>query len=125
MTWIRYNPNPAGRTVGDCAVRALTVALDVDWEEAYELIARAGFAMADMPSSDGVINAVLRAEGFIRETVPNTCPDCYTVEDFAMDHPVGVYVVKTNGHVAGIRSGIVYDSWNSGKEIVIYYWYKK
>lgn len=125
MTWIRYNPNPAGRTVGDCAVRALTVALDVDWEEAYELIARAGFAMADMPSSDGVINALLRAEGFIRETVPNTCPDCYTVEDFALDHPVGVYVVKTNGHVVGIRSGIVYDSWNSGKEIVIYYWYKK
>ena len=83
MTWIRYNPNPAGRTVGDCAVRALTVALDVDWEEAYELIARAGFAMADMPSSDSVINAVLRSEGFIRETVPNTCPDCYTIEDFA------------------------------------------
>lgn len=125
MTWIRYNPNPAGRTVGDCAVRALTVALDVDWEEAYELIVRAGFAMADMPSSDGVINAVLRAEGFVRETVPNTCPDCYTVEDFALDHPVGVYVVKTNGHVVGISDGIAYDSWNSGKEIVIYYWYKK
>jgi len=23
-----YNPNPAGRAVGDCAIRALTVALD-------------------------------------------------------------------------------------------------
>ncbi len=125
MTWIRYNPNPAGRTVGDCAVRALTVALDVDWEEAYELIARAAFAMADMPSSDSVINAVLRSEGFIRQTVPNTCPDCYTVEDFALDHPVGVYVAKANGHVVAIRDGIAYDSWNSGREIVIYYWYKK
>lgn len=30
-----YNPNPAGRRVGDCAVRAVAKALDTDWETAY------------------------------------------------------------------------------------------
>ena len=125
MAWIQYNPNPAGRNVGDCSVRALSVALDIDWEEAYELIARAGFAMADMPSSDSVWGAVLRSHGFIREAVPNTCPDCYTVADFARDNPVGVFVVGTGGHVCTILDGILYDSWNSSKELPQFYWHKK
>ena len=28
--WIEHNGNPTGRRVGDCAVRAIEVALDVD-----------------------------------------------------------------------------------------------
>ena len=47
--WIEYNPNPAGRRVGDCSVRAISKALGLDWEEAFSLITAAGFAMADMP----------------------------------------------------------------------------
>lgn len=125
MAWIRYNPNPAGRNVGDCAVRALTIALDTDWEDAYEMIARAGYNMADMPSSDSVWGAVLRSNGFYREAVPNTCPECYSVADFALDHPKGVYVVGTGGHVVTIVDGVLYDSWDSSREIPIYYWYKK
>lgn len=125
MSWIRYNPNPAGRNVGDCAVRALTIALDTDWEDAYETIARFGYNMADMPSSDSVWGAVLRSYGYVRETVPNTCPECYTLADFALDHPEGVYVVGTGGHVVTIVDGVLYDSWDSSREIPIYYWYKK
>ena len=91
--WIEYNPNPAGRKVGDCSVRAIAKALETDWETAYELIADAGFNMADMPSSDSVWGAVLRGAGFYRQAIPNTCPDCYTAEDFFMDHPRGTFVL--------------------------------
>lgn len=45
MSWQKYNPNPAGRSVGDCAVRAIAKALGVDWEKAYTLIAANGFAI--------------------------------------------------------------------------------
>lgn len=45
MSWQKYNPNPAGRAVGDCAVRAIAKALGVDWEKAYTLIAANGFAI--------------------------------------------------------------------------------
>ena len=62
--WVMYNPNPAGRQVGDCAVRALTKALNTDWETAYTLLSGNGFTMCDMPSSDGVWGAVLRQHGF-------------------------------------------------------------
>lgn len=123
--WKRFNNNPAGRTVGDCAVRAVSVALGVDWETAYDLIASAGFDMGDMPSSDSVWGAVLRQNGFYRKAIPNTCPECYTAADFARDNPRGTFVLGFGGHVATIRDGVLYDSWDSSREIPVYVWYRK
>lgn len=123
--WTEYNPNPAGRMVGDCAVRAVAAALGVDWETAYAMIASAGFAMGDMPSSDSVWGAVLRKHGFYRETLPNTCPECYTADDFCHDYPSGTYVLGFGGHVATVINGNLMDSWDSSKEIPVYMWYRK
>lgn len=123
--WIEYNPNPAGRRVGDCSVRAISKALDIDWETAYALITANGFAMGDMPSSDSVWGSVLRQHGFYREAIPNSCPDCYTADDFSKDHPKGVYILGFGGHVATVVDGSLYDSWNSSQEIPQFYWHKK
>lgn len=123
--WVRYNPNPAGRTVGDCAVRAVSKALNTSWEDAYGLIVTNGFAMGDMPSSDSVWGSVLRQNGFYREAIPNECPDCYTAKDFCKDNPYGVFVLGFGGHVATVVDGDLYDSWNSENEIPQYVWYRK
>lgn len=122
--WIKYNPNPVGRSVGDCSVRAISKALGIDWESAYALIATNGFLMGDMPSSDSVWGATLRQRGFSRFSIPNTCPECYTAEDFCKDHPYGVYVLGFGGHVATVVDGDLYDSWDSSKEIPQFYWTK-
>lgn len=123
--WIKYNPNPAGRMVGDCSVRAVAKALGVSWEDAYYMISDNGYVMGDMPSSDGVWGSVLRQNGFYRHSIPNSCPDCYTAEDFAKDHPKGIYVLGFGGHVATIKDGYLYDSWDSSNEIPQYYWSKE
>lgn len=125
MAWREYNPNPAARRVGDCAVRAVAAALGVDWETAFALTAAAGFGMGNIQNGDEVWGAVLRQNGFYREAIPNTCQDCYTVADFAREHPEGVYVLSTGGHVVTIRNGDWMDTWDSGKEVPQYYWYRK
>lgn len=125
MTYQFYNPNPVGRLVGDCSVRALTKALNIDWETAYAKLYVNGFMMGDMLSSDAVWGSILRQNGFYKEIVPDTCPECYTAEDFANDHPSGIYVLGFGGHVATIVDGTLYDSWDSRREIPQYYWYKK
>lgn len=122
--FVEYNRNPISRRVGDCAVRAVSVALDVDWEAAYAMIAANGYQMGDMPSSDSVWGSVLRQHGFQREAIPNTCPDCYTAADFARDHRQGVYVLGFGGHVATVKDGRLYDSWDSSGEIPVYFWHK-
>lgn len=125
MAYVLYNPNPVGRRVGDCAVRAVSKALDVDWEQAFLLLSGAAYRMGDMPSSDSVWGAVLRQHGFYRSAIPNTCPDCYTARDFCRDHPRGVYVLAFGGHVACAKDGDLYDSWDSSDEVPIYYWHLK
>lgn len=123
--WQMYNPNPTGRSVGDCSVRAVAKALNTDWETAYNLIAEAGLNMGDMPSSNSVWGAVLRQHGFYRANIPNKCPDCYTFEDFAEDNPYGVFVLGTGTHVATVVDGTLFDSFNSSNEIPQYVWYRK
>ena len=92
----RFLNNPTGRFVGDCAVRAVALALNTTWERAFEMLAENAFM--------------------------NTCPDCYTVADFAADHPRGTYVLKTDQHVTTVIDGDIYDSWNTSDEIPQYYW---
>lgn len=123
--WIKYNPNPTGRNVGDCAVRAVAKALGTDWENAYAMIVENGYAMGDMPSADSVWGAVLRQNGFYRKAIPNTCPDCYTAADFCLDNPYGTFVLAFGGHVAAVVDGNLYDSWNSSQMIPVYVWYRK
>lgn len=123
--WKMFNNNPAGRNVGDCAVRAVSAALGVDWETAYAMIASNGYQMGDVVSSNAVWGSVLRQHGFYRHAIPNTCPDCFTIGDFADDHPEGVYVVGTGNHVVTVRDGVVLDSWDSRTEIPQYYWSRK
>ena len=121
--WEYFNPNPVGRiAVGDCSVRAVAKALDISWEEAYAKISANGFLMGDVISSDSVWSSVLRQNGFRRYVIPNDCPDCYTAEEFAQEHPEGTYVLGFGGHVATVVDGVIYDSWDSSQEIPIYYW---
>lgn len=119
--WQMYNPNPCGRSVGDCAVRAVSKALEIDWETAYALIASAGYSMCDMPSSNSVWGAVLRQNGFYCESIN----DVITFGRFAEKHKIGVYVLGSGTHTATVIDGVLYDAWDSSNEIPLYVWYRK
>lgn len=120
--WIEFNENPRGKKVGDCAVRAISVALGMDWQTAYRTLCNTGLYIGDMPSADAVWGAVLRDNGYIRRSISNYCPDCYTVREFTSEHFKGKYVLATGGHVVCAVDGNYYDSWDSGDEIPLYYY---
>ena len=122
--WVQFQNNPCGRSVGDCAIRAVSVALGIDWEEAYIILSNAGLLMCDLPNANSTISAVLRQHGFYRSAISNDCPDCYSVSDFCKDHPDGTYVLGTGNHVVSVMDGNHIDSWDSGNEIPIYYFYR-
>lgn len=117
-----YNPNPLGKKIGDCVIRAISIVLEKKWEEVYMDIAMMGLKMCDMPSSNSVWGAYLHENGFKRKIIDNTCPNCYTIKDFCYEHPKGVYLLATGEHVVAVINGDYYDSWDSGDEIPVYYW---
>jgi hypothetical protein len=119
-----YNPNPMNKRVGDCVIRAISKALDWEWNDTYTALCLQGYVMSDLPSSNQIWGAFLRKQGFIRQVIPNECPDCYTVEDFCKDHPTGIYVLGTGSHAVAVVDGFYYDAWESGREQPIYYYEK-
>lgn len=119
--WQKYNPNPCGRSVGDCAVRAVAKALGTDWETAFVMLAVNAFAMCDMPNSNSVWGAVLRQNGFYCDAID----DVMSFGDFAEKYNKGTYVLGTGSHTATIVDGVLYDAWDSSNEIPIYVWYRK
>lgn len=125
MGFVFFNPNPDDKYVGDCVVRAISKILFIDWEEAYLCVAAMGLALHDMPSSDDVWGEFLRRRGFAKRILPDTCPYCYTVRQFALDHPHGRYLLKTSWHVVAVVDGCYFDTSDSGNEVPIYYWAKE
>lgn len=129
MAYIYYNPNPQDLHVGDCVIRAVTKATNLTWEQTYIKIIVYGFMMSDMPSANRVWRQYLKDNGFQKYLIPDSCPDCYTVQDFCIDHPTGTYILgidgRNSGHVVCVIDGNYYDSWDSGSELPDFYWRKE
>lgn len=106
-------------------MRAISKATGMDWGETYLRLCIQGYLDCDMPSANSCWGAYLRSIGFRRYIVPDTCPDCYTVAKFAGDHPVGTYILALSGHVVCVQDGVIYDSWDSSNETVLYFWERK
>lgn len=121
--WIKYNANPIANNVEDCAIRAVAVALNISWDDAFDMVCAMAKNMGVMPHNNAAWGAVLRQHGFKRAIIPNSCPDCYTAEDFCRDNPEGVYVLGFGTHTATVIDGNLIDTWNSLNEIPQYYWY--
>lgn len=120
-----FNPNPEGRQTGDCVIRAISKAIKKNWYWVYARLTLQGFLMGDWGNSNAVWGAFLRSQGFRRHIIPDTCPDHYTVSDFATDHPAGTFILATGSHVVCIKDGEWFDTWDSGDEIPVYFWEKE
>ncbi len=125
MYYKYLNVNPAQLNTGDCVIRGISVLMDQSWSWTYFMICLQGFLMYQMPSTNDVWSHYLYNNGYRRRAIKNTCPDCYTVKDFCIDHPYGRYLLALNGHVVAVIDGAYYDTWDSGNETVLYYWRKE
>lgn len=118
------NLNPHKLRVGDCVLRAISKALNQPWGTTYVELSIQGYIMGDIMNANSVWDSYLRKHGFIRENIPNDCPDCYSINDFATDHRNGVYVVGTGTHATAVIDGIIYDIWDCGNEQPLYFYRK-
>ena len=123
--YIESNNNPLNKRVGDCVIRAISTAENTEWDEIFLDLMLKSFEMKDIPSSNYVWGTFLKDLGYSRYVIPNTCPNCYTIRDFANDNPIGTFILATGTHVVAVLDGNYIDTWDSGDEVPIYYFEKE
>lgn len=125
MSYVVYNPNPLKLTVGDCVIRAISKITGLSWKQTYVELMILGYAMADMPSANRVWSQYLENIGYEKKLLPKNCPNCYRIKDFCYNNPYRKFIVATGDHVVAVIDGKYYDAWDSGNELLSYYFEKR
>ena len=125
MSYIYYNPNPLKKSKNDCVVRGICRITGMSWHEVYWELCEQGSEMCDMPPVNSVWGKYLLENGFTKHTIPDICPNCYTVNRFCYDHPEGEYILAMGQHVIAVVDGDFYDTEDTGNEVPIYYYRKE
>ena len=122
--WIYANPNPCRQEEPDCVVRAIAIATDQTWDDVHWDLCVMSHALCTMPSVNWLWGQYLTKCGFKKSSLPTSCPECTNVRDFTRRFPKGTYVLGTGTHAVAVQDGNHIDSWDSGDEVITFF-YKK
>ncbi len=125
MSYIYTNLNPQKKLVEDCVIRAISLILGTSWNTTIRNLTEQGIEDSDLPNANQVWDHYLMKNGFIRGSIRNTCPLCYTVRQFTEDHPRGYYIVSDGSHVIAVINGDYYDTFDSGDRTVLYFYERR
>lgn len=119
--YVFANPNPHKLITDDCVIRAISLAEGEPWDDVYVELFVDGYIDKQIPNANEVWGRYLMRKGYTRHSIPNTCPDCYTLRQFCSEHPHGTYIVGTGTHAICVIEGDWYDIFNSADTVPLYY----
>lgn len=119
--WKEYNPNPKERNIGDCTLRSYCAAFGISWDKAFDIASRVAKENSSMIQyvADKVLTEEFNCivdEKYNKKTVKGK--DRITVNEFAMSHPYGIYILHVRQHQVTVIDGVYWDSWDSGDKKV-------
>lgn len=119
--FIYYNVNPNGEHKGDCVIRAISLALDIDYYEVIELLDKvSNYFNCDILVKD--CYSKLLNEDF---KLPKIKSYEKTVQEVAYDFRNNILVLRINEHLTCAMYGDIYDIWDCSDEIVDVFWVVK
>lgn len=82
-----YNANPMLNNIEDCTIRALSVAEDISWDKAYQIL-------SDYARKRGLmLSSVESIEDFLDNNYDRFCNPEITVEEFIKANPYGTFLI--------------------------------
>ena len=107
-----YNANPNKYNIEDCTIRALSLAEDISWDKAYDMLSDSARELGLMQSD---VRAIEKYLDLRYDRVP-----IYekTVGEFIYNHPRGTYLITMPGHITALKEGYNYDTFDSSNRII-------
>lgn len=110
-------------TAGDCAVRAMAIALDLDYDSCYKVLAQAN-KDSGRPKSvrNGIMkddfNLVLLEHGWMWHRAPKFSGRKARCSDM----PAGTVIARQARHFVAVTDGVPQDIFDSSDKMVYGYW---
>ena len=130
---MRYILNDGGRYVagfkgsaGDCAARAMAIALGLEYKEAYNEVAE-GNARNGLPKSarngvmKNVFSDILKQHGWVWCSAPRFASRKARCGDL----PVGMFIARQAKHFVAVLDGVPQDTFDCTHKMVYGYWKKE
>lgn len=134
MKFNYFNPNPEAKTFksgknkmwyrDDSSVRAISCALNITWDEAYNKLSEMALRLHDVPTSKNVVNDFCIVNSFEHTTYGKPGKGCSrpTVEDFVKENNTGIYIIYLPHYFVCVKDGEVYNTEDVGESSVYSYW---
>lgn len=115
----RYcNANPEGKRIGDCVIRAISIALDIPYNKVLNILfTNSNYFNCDMLVRD-CYSKVL-TEDF---ELPKYHGMNKTVKEVVDSFKDSTLIIRIENHLTVSINGIIYDTWDPSNEIVDVFW---
>lgn len=123
--WKEFNPNPKGKRVDDCSIRAYCKANNLTWDDAFDIAVKVAKEEKDIINSSKVCHKIITEKlGWtLNEASKKVKPkERETVQEFCLKHNYGKFILHVKGHLVAVENGCFYDSWNSGEKKVTHFY---
>lgn len=125
MNFIKSNPHPTGKKIGDCVVRAIAIAENKKWINVYEELCKIGARLKDMPNSKPVYEEYLINNGWNKKKMPKH-PSGKRMKlcDFAELMKGKLFIANVVRHLTVVEDNTLLDSWDCSRKCVGNYFTK-
>lgn len=113
------NPHPNGKHIGDCVIRAISVATGKEWLKVYAELCELGREYLETPT--GVFKEYLDKIGTRLPSVIKN-KKRITPRQLAKLKDGNTYVVRVANHLVTVKDGKVRDTWDSGEKSSYIIW---
>lgn len=120
-----YQPNKKDLKdkYGDCVIRALTKALNMEWLQVFDEMQPISREMQVPFNCRPCYEKYMESKGLKYTGISNKKGTKRpTVETFAKEHKAGTYILRVSRHLVTVVDGIYYDTWDSGGKSLYGYW---
>lgn len=125
MNFIKSNPHPTGKKIGDCVVRAIAIANNKKWIKVYGELCKIGELMEDMPNSKPVYEEYLRQLGWIKQKMPkNQNGKRMKLREVADIKGKILFIASVVKHLTVVENNTLLDTWDCGNKCIGNYFIK-
>lgn len=125
VKFIKSNPHPTGKKIGDCVVRAIAIAENKKWIDVYKALCEIGIEIFEMPNAKPTYELYLLRNGWNKQKMPkHQNGKRMKLAEFIDQNPSKLFIANVVSHVATVEKGELLDTWDCSRKCIGNYFTK-